>query len=104
MAVVVTGERDPTVLWRERIELVGGTLPRQPYHAVADLSPTGKQGAQLIARVEKAAAKRAVAATARIIATHGVSAVGIVGGGRTIPENLERVLASHAYLHAAEGE
>jgi len=100
----VTGEREPTVLWRERIELVGGTLPRQPYHAVSDVGLTGKRAAQLIARVEKAATKRAVAATARIIAAHGVSAVGIVGGGRTIPEDLERVLASHAYLHAAEGD
>jgi hypothetical protein len=104
VAVVVSGVDDPTVLWRERVELVAPTLPRQPYHAVADLGMTPRQGARLIARVEKAATARAGAATTRFIRDLGVTAVGIVGGERNLPTELERVLASHTLLHASEGD
>src|SRR6185437_497987 len=34
----------------------------------------------------------------------GVDVVGVVGRVRAIPDDLEKILASHALLHAAEGD
>lgn len=104
VGVVVSGEMQPVVSWRERVELVDGSLPRQPYHAVADAGMPPAEAAKLISRVERAATTRAAAVTREVVRTFGVEAVGVVGGERQLPGELERLLASHLLLHAAEGD
>ena len=46
------------------------------------------------------------AATATIesaVKQHGIIAIGVVASVRRIPDDLERILRSHALVHAAEG-
>jgi hypothetical protein len=97
-------ESSPEVLARRRVELVDGSLPKQPYHSIAERGLSVRAGEALIARVEKMARASAVAATESVLETGAVDAVGVVGRVRRIPDDLEKILASHALLHAAEGE
>jgi hypothetical protein len=94
----------PQILARRRIELVDDSLPRQPYHAVAEEGLSLRAGEALIARVEKTARAAAIAATESVRNECGVDVVGVVGRVRVIPDDLEKILASHALLHAAEGD
>ena len=101
MLVVASGSTAaPVVHERRRVELLDGSLPRQPYHGVAEAG----MPRDVIARVEEMAAAHAAGLTQSIADEFAVAAVGIVGGGRTIPSELDRILASHALLHAAEGD
>ncbi len=106
--VAVTGTaRAPTVVARQRVELVDASLPRQPYHAAA--GRTLGAAAALIAKVEAAAAAAAADATkasmaALATAGHPVVAAGVVGGGRRLPDDLVKILGAHALLHSAEGD
>src|SRR5205823_6542284 len=50
----------PQVLVRRRIELVTDSLPRQPYHSIAEQGLSLRAGEALIARVEKMARAAAV--------------------------------------------
>jgi hypothetical protein len=103
--VVVTGSaRQPVIETRRRVELLSEGLPRQPYHAAAEDGLTRAAARKLLARVEKAAVDQAVAVTRSARNEFGIEAVGIVGGGRDLPEELDRILTSHALLHAAEGD
>jgi hypothetical protein len=100
---------DPIVLDRERVELLDGSLPRQPYHAAAEGALSLDDAASLISQVERAAALSATTATASIAAKLSESGIAVVGvglavGARSIPVELTRVLASHLLLHAAEGQ
>jgi hypothetical protein len=94
----------PQVLARRRIELVNDSLPRQPYHSIAEQGLSLREGEALITRVEKMALDAAVAATESLRDECGIDAVGVVGRVRVVPDELERILASHALLHAAEGD
>ena len=96
MVVVAGSLRAPEVLDRQRIELVGSSLPRQPYHAVAE------QGAprSVIERVGDESARKAAAAVA---AVSGVAAVGLVAAERRLPDDLDQILRAHSWLHSAEG-
>lgn len=96
MVVVAGSPRSPEVLGRHRVELVGDSLPRQPYHAVAE------DGAPpvLIAAVEKQA-RRALEDAIRSVPA--AVAVGVIGAERRLPDDLDQILGSHARLHAAEG-
>jgi hypothetical protein len=94
----------PQVLVRRRIELVSDSLPRQPYHSIAERGLSLRAGEALIARVEKMALAAAVASTESVRDECGIDAVGVVGRVRAVPDALERILASHALLHAAEGD
>ena len=49
----------PVVLDRQRVELVDGSLPRQPYHAVAE----DGMSRDVIERVERMALETAIVAT-----------------------------------------
>ncbi|HEY3484088.1 MAG TPA: hypothetical protein VGK49_01835, partial [Ilumatobacteraceae bacterium] len=90
----------PEVLDRQRVELVDGSLPRQPYHAVAE----DGMSRDVIARVERMALETAIAATSAARDRFGAEAVGVVGRRRHIPDELDKVLSKHMLLHAAEGE
>jgi hypothetical protein len=95
--VVVSGSTaSPIVLDRRRVELVDESLPPQPYHAVAeDGSPPS-----VIDNVTDAA-RNAVAGVLQSVTR--VDAVGVAATERSIPTNLDQILASHTLLHAAEG-
>jgi hypothetical protein len=97
LVVVYGSETSPIVLDRRRVELVDESLPRQPYHAVAE---RGVPDSVIddVAHAAHAAAAHALQSLTR------ADAVGVVASQRDIPENLDRILASHALLHAAEGQ
>jgi hypothetical protein len=95
--VLVSGAAaSPVVLDRRRVELVDESLPRQPYHAVAE----GGSPPSVIDNVTDAA-RNVVAGVLQSVTR--VDAVGVVATERSIPTNLDQILASHALLHAAEG-
>ena len=95
--VTVTGSvRAPRVLDRRRVELLDASLPRQPYHAVAEHGAART----IIADVEDAARK---AASDLVRAVDDAVAVGVVAAERSLPDNLDDILRVHARLHSAEG-
>jgi hypothetical protein len=104
LVVVREPSSSPSVLVRRRIELVDESVPRQPYHAIVESGLTMRSASALIARVEKMSVAAAVAATESVIDEFAVKAVGVVGRRRNVPDDLQRILASHALLHAAEGQ
>jgi hypothetical protein len=81
---------------RRRVALLDERLPRQPYHAVAEF---GADRA-VIAEVERDARRCASDALAGMTVPRTIA---IVAPARSVPNELDRVLASHALLHAAEG-
>jgi hypothetical protein len=97
----------PTVLTRDRVELIDDALPRMAYHAALELDVDA--GAQLIAQVERSAeacAERALSHLAGRLRDSGydVAGVGIAIGTSPPPDDLAKILGSHTLLHAAEGE
>lgn len=104
LVVVRDAASSPAVLTRQRIELVhGDELPRHSYHAARDRKLSVRAATALVERVERAATLTAVEAMRSVVEEFGVEAVGVVGKPRNLPNDLERILASHALLHAAEG-
>ena len=105
-AVLVGGDAQrPLVVDRRRVTLCPEALPRQVYHAAQDLPPAK---AALLVREVHAAVDTLTALVidelAGIAEPHGtLVAVGVTGFPRDVPV-LEKVLASHALLHLAEGE
>jgi hypothetical protein len=110
VVVALGGAADgPRVLARERIELCDPGQPRsrQPYHTAAQLPPGEAQ--PLLARFAASASRRATEAIAELTRTLRAAgaeprSAGLIGAaGRALP-TVEAVLASHALIHAAEGE
>jgi hypothetical protein len=108
--VAVAGTIDaPRVLERRRIVIADPEMPgsKQPYHAAAELS--FPQGEALVARAIESSRAWAVEAMSAAIKSfrsqgHEVAGCGIVlGSGLALPP-LEKILASHAMIHTAEGE
>ena len=91
------------MLARERVQLVDEPLPRMAYHAIEayDLSLT--EGRALITKVRRAATTAAVKAMKAAAKEYDAQTVGVVGKVRNVPDDLERILASHTLMHAAEG-
>jgi hypothetical protein len=107
-AVSVTAHLDEAghlrVLDRRRVELIAVDLPRQAYHAAAGLELDAAE--QLVAQVDASILVHArEALTAVRAAGGGASIVGVavIGEPREIPR-VQVVLASHARMHASEGE
>jgi hypothetical protein len=97
----------PEVLARERVALLDDALPRMVFHAA--LETTLSEGAALVSQVEQAAAVGATEALRtmhdRLGANgHEVAGVAIAVGTTEVPDDLATILASHARVHAAEGE
>jgi hypothetical protein len=86
---------------RRRVDLVSADLPRQAYHAAADLPAAA--GVDIVAAVDRSIAEHARDALTAVRASLALAAVGIVGLARDIPD-VATVLASHALMHASEGE
>lgn len=108
--VAVAGTMDaPRVLERRRIVIADPEMlgSKQPYHAVAGL-PLSKAEALVRLAIEssRALAFEALSVTVKMLRTKGHEVVGcavLLGSGKALP-GLERVLASHALIHTAEGE
>jgi len=105
-AVLVVAEgtpASPRILTRERVGLVDEPLPRMAYHAIQADELSLRDGTALITKVRRAATTAATKATKKAAKEFGADAVGVVGKVRNIPDDLQRILAAHALLHAAEG-
>jgi hypothetical protein len=105
-AVLVTARGTttaPVVLARQRVQLVDEALPRMAYHAIEHDALGLREGTALITKVRRAATTAAVKAMKAAAKEFGAETVGVVGKVRNVPDDLERILASHALLHAAEG-
>jgi hypothetical protein len=101
LAVVERMRNGFDLSFRRRVVTCPPGLPRQPFHAVAE------QGAprETVTHVRTAALALSKEAISAAAAEAGGLAAAAVAMGRTqIPDDIERVLASHALLHAAEGE
>ena len=109
MVAVSVEKGAPTVLARERVELVETFTYRfrQPYHTAEKL-PLG-EGRKFVALVEVAAARLAHRAIHKLqseLERQGIQATScslLMASGKTLP-NLEKILASHALIHTADGE
>ncbi|MEO8191568.1 MAG: hypothetical protein ABI682_14610 [Acidobacteriota bacterium] len=109
VAMLLAGE-DPEVLWRGRLLLSepGDGNRKQPFHA-AEAMPLPKARAFLESCREDAN-RRAIAEMARVVgalpadARPQSCAVLTAAGGLRPPPPLEAILASHARIHAAEGD
>jgi hypothetical protein len=93
------------VVDRRRVTLCPDALPRQVYHAAQEMAPA--KAALLVREVHEAVdalTETVIDELVDIAAPHGkLVAVGVTGFPRDVP-TLEKVLASHALLHLAEGE
>ena len=107
--VAATGTIEaPRVLDRRQIVIAGPETPgaRQPYHAAAGLPFTAAEAlVRNAVESSRALAAEAIAAAVKSLRSKGcdvaVCAV-LLGSAKPLPE-LERILASHALTHAAEG-
>ncbi len=107
-AVALAGPpASPTVIDRRRLDLLGPGVPWEVYHAARRL-PDAK-AEQLVHKAIGSAEAMAARALSTIIdelraAGHRVVASGVVLASGRPPLTLEEALASHAGLHAAEGQ
>ena len=97
------------IVARHRVELLvaGGPIPRFVFHAASEGKPAKAREAVRLAR--EMARERATEALGRIVAemdSNGcrVVACGVPMGATKIPASLDGILASHALIHAAEGD
>lgn len=108
IVVVAAGApAQPRVIDRRRVELCPDELPRQVFHAAAELPLP--QGEALVAKVTAAAracAARALTTLLDDLSEHAARIAGIAvrASSRDVPGELAAILASHALLHAAEGQ
>ena len=107
--VVVTGRPGALdILLRRRIELLpaDGSIPRFVYHEAAELAPDRARDA--VAEARKAARRCSEAAVRKVISLLeqrriSVQTCGMPKGSTAVPDDLSKILASHALIHAAEG-
>ncbi len=108
--VVVAGSPvAPRVLDRRRVELLDGSVNAHPFHEAAEAGLAAAEATILITKVEELAATSAAAALATIVTAieldgYRVAGVAVVATDRAMPRDLDRLLRSHALLHAAEGD
>ncbi|MEP7366452.1 MAG: hypothetical protein ABI972_24610 [Acidobacteriota bacterium] len=107
--VAVSGTlRSPRILDRRRIVIADPNLPgsKQPYHYAAGLPFPHAE--ILIAKAVESSRSLAAEALSAALDTlrsqghEGVACAVLVGSGKPLP-SLERILASHALIHTAEG-
>jgi hypothetical protein len=108
--VAVAGSVDhPRIVERRRIVIADPEVPgsKQPYHAAAEL-PFAKAETLVEKAIEssRSLALEAMSAIVKGLKLQGYAVAGcsvLSGSGTTLP-SLDRVLASHALIHSAEGE
>lgn len=99
--------RAPVVLARDRYELVDDDLPRAVYHAARELDLDGAK--RLVRQVQLAARTAAEWQLQRTVAEleatgYAVVGVGVAAASRRLPDDLSEILASHPFVHKAEGQ
>ena len=102
--------RSPTVVDRRRITLADAAIEgsKQPYHEAEDKKP--REAERLLARCidsSRALARAGLGAVVKELGARDQRVVGcgvLLGSGRALPEDVHKILASHALIHAAEGE
>jgi hypothetical protein len=100
----------PTVIDRRRIELADPAFEgsKQPYHEAEGRKP--KEAERIVGRCTDSSRRLAREAVWAVLdelrrGDHDVAGCGLLlASGRPIPGNLHAILASHALIHAAEGE
>lgn len=99
-----TRKGDIHVVLRTRLQLIDPNLPRQAYHAAKGM-PAAKAQALVdeVAADAHRQARRALEAVPAEIDGE-VRGLGLIGEAKSIPTDVAKVLASHALMHAAEGE
>jgi hypothetical protein len=108
VAVALAGPPEaPAVVDRRRLDLTHPEVPRQAFHAAAGLDARAAEAlVERATRTAETLAERSVGGLAGELrsAGHRLAGAGVVlGGGRRLG-TLGQVLASHAAMHAAEGE
>lgn len=108
--VAVAGTIDaPQVLERRRIVIAHPQIAgsKQPYHAAAGLPfPEAEPLIRKAIESSRALGLEALSATLRALRSQGHEVAGcavLLGSGKTLPA-LDKILASHALIHTAEGE
>lgn len=95
------------LLERQRIELVSGSTPRQPYHAAESKAlPQAERLIRECTAQAKMLAEKAVSKVLKESEKRGyqVAAAGIVSASARPLPDLATILSSHPLLHTAEGE
>ena len=100
----------PTVVDRRRIELADAAIEgaKQPYHEAEGKKP--KEAERIIARCIDSSRRLAREALWAVLVelrqrSHEVLGCGLLlASGRALPGDVHAILASHALIHAAEGE
>ena len=100
----------PTVVERRRIELADAAIEgsKQPYHEAEGKKPT--EAERIIARCIESSRRLAREALGLAVdglrrGDHVVAGCGLLlASGRALTEDVHAILASHALIHAAEGE
>lgn len=91
------------VVDRRRAVLLDEKLPRQVFHSAVALP--AEEAAELIGRVRSDAWDAAMAVLEEVMGALGdVLGVGVVAWQPAVPEELDKILASHQLMHAAEGD
>ena len=101
---------DPEVVLRRRIELADASIEgsKQPYHEAEGKKP--KEAERIVGRCTDSSrrlAREALRAVVDVLraGNHDVAGCGLLlASGRPLPADLHAILASHALIHAAEGE
>ena len=100
-AVRKLGPGEFELVVRRRIQTCPPELPRQPYHAVAEAG----MPRDTIGEVEQATRRLCrTAFSAALEETPAITAAAVAMGRTSVPTDRDRILASHALLHTAEGE
>jgi hypothetical protein len=100
VAVAVDGT---ALVGRWSLDLTGDRVPAQVWHAAANLSRPEAEA--LVSRAVEIVAEVATRRLRDLLADVGpVRVVAVVVGDHPVPESLTAVLASHALMHAAEGQ
>ncbi|MEN3273314.1 MAG: hypothetical protein V7636_2075 [Actinomycetota bacterium] len=90
----------PEIVHREEVVLVDDPSRQEPYHAAVGMPLD--EARVFITSMEETVASAAASVLSGLCSSLGsVTAVGVVGGNRRLPE-LPRILESHARLHAAD--
>ena len=100
----------PTVVDRRRIELADASIEgsKQPYHEAEGKKP--KEAERIVTRCTESSRRLGREALRAVVdelrgGTHDVVGCGLLlASGRTLPGDVHAILASHALIHAAEGE
>jgi hypothetical protein len=109
MIVLGSSAAGPQVLARSRVELIDAHDPesKQPYHAVEAVCVEEAMGRlDGYMAVAKSMAASSIHAQREHLKTHGyqLRSVGILESAGRKPGSLASILASHALIHAADGD